>query len=79
MLLINCEIKLSLTWIENCILATSVNIANDAIANAVQSTFKIKKQKNWCSIVTLSAGDNVKLTKQWRERSKDLFIGTNIK
>ena len=46
MVLINCEIELSLTWIENCILATSVNIANDAIANAVQSTFKIKKQKN---------------------------------
>ena len=46
MLLINCEIKLSLTWIENCILATSVNIANDAIANAVQATFKVKKQKN---------------------------------
>ena len=44
--LINCEIELSLAWIENCILATSVNIANDAIANAVQGTFKIKKRKN---------------------------------
>ena len=41
MQLINCKIELSLTWAEKCVLATSVNTANDvdAIANAASATF----------------------------------------
>ena len=39
MLLINCKVGLYITWIKNCAPATSVNIANDAIANAIKATF----------------------------------------
>ena len=50
--LINCKIKLSLNWIERCLLT----IANAAI-------FKITDAKLYVLIVTLSAEDNVKLLK----------------
>ena len=39
MQLINRKIELSLTWAEKCILATSVNTANDADAIAASATF----------------------------------------
>ena len=38
--LIDCKVELSLTWIENGVLAFSVNSANDAIANAVKQLLK---------------------------------------
>ena len=38
--LIDCKVELSLTWIENCGLAFSVNSANNAIANAVKQFLK---------------------------------------
>ena len=49
---INCKIELSLKWIENCVLT----VANTA-------TFKITDAKLYVPIVTLSAEDNVKLSK----------------
>ena len=51
--LINCKVELSLTWIENCILATSVNVANDAITNASKAAFKIIDAKLYVPAVTL--------------------------
>ena len=51
--LINCKVELSLTWIENCILATSVNVANDAITDASKAAFKIIDAKLYVSAVTL--------------------------
>ena len=65
--LINCKVELSLTWIENCVLATSVNVANDVIANAAKTAFKITDAK---LVVTLLTEDNVKLSKLLSERFK---------
>ena len=53
--LINCKVELSLKWTENCILTTAAN-ANKAI-------FKITDAKLYVPIVTLSAEDNIKLSK----------------
>ena len=50
--LINCKVELSLNWIEKCLLS----VANTA-------TFKITDAKLYAPIVTLSAEDNVKLSK----------------
>ena len=50
--LINCKVELSLKWIENCVLT----VANTA-------TFKITDAKIYVPVVTLSAEDNVKLSK----------------
>ena len=61
--LINCKVELSLTWIENCILATSVNVANDAIANASKAAFRIIDGKLYVPAVTLLPEDNGKLSK----------------
>ena len=66
--LINCKVEISLTWIENYALATSVNIASDAIVNAVKATFKIKDAEIYVPVATLTRKDNVKLTKQFSER-----------
>ena len=60
--LINCKTELSLNWIENCVLTTAAN-ANKAI-------FKITDAKLYVTIVTLSAEDNVKLSKLFGEGSK---------
>ena len=50
--LINCKVELSLKWIENCMLTT-----------ATTATFKITDAKLYVPIVTLSAEDNLKLSK----------------
>ena len=54
--LINCKIKLSLNWIEYCVLTTA--------ANASSATFKITDAKLYIPVITLSTEDNAKLTKQ---------------
>ena len=59
--LINCEVELSLRWIENCVLtsaAVGVNVNN---TGADCATFKITNTKLYVPIVTLSAEDNAKL------------------
>ena len=53
--LINCKVKLSLRWIENCVLT--------AVANTNEAIFKITDAKLYVLIVTLSAEDNAKLSK----------------
>ena len=63
--LINCKIELSLKWIENCVL-TSAAIGADADATGADSaTFKITDVKLYVPIFSLSAEDNVKLSKLW--------------
>ena len=57
--LINCKVELSLKWIENCVLTTA--------ANANEATFKITDAKRYVPIVTLSAEDNLKLSKLLNE------------
>ena len=68
--LINCKVELSLRWIENCML-TSAPIGNNADETGVDSaTFKITDAKRYVPIVTLSAEDNVKLSKLLSEGFK---------
>ena len=68
--LINCKVELSLKWIENCVLTTA-DIG--AIADATISdnaTLEVTDTKLYVPVVTLSAGDNVKLVKQLNEGFK---------
>ena len=68
--LINCKIKSSLNWIENCVLTTAAigNTANAAGADS--ATYKITDTKLYVPVVTLSTEDNAKLTKQLNEGFK---------
>ena len=70
--LINCEVELLLSWIENCVLSGGKNIDNaGAVANAgTAATFKITDAKLYVPVVTLSTEDNAKLTKQLNEGFK---------
>ena len=60
--LINRKTKLSLNWIENCVLATAANASN--------VTFKITDTKLYVPVITLSKEDNAKLAKQLGEGFK---------
>ena len=60
---INCKIELSLKWIENCVLTSAAIGANANATGADSATFKITDAKLYVPIVTLSAEDNVKLSK----------------
>ena len=66
--LINCEVYLTLTWSENCVLATKAtrNAAPgvDAINNPTGATFKRKDTKLHAPVVTLSAENDNKLLEQ---------------
>ena len=64
--LINCKIKLNLTWKKDCVLSTSVG----------GSVFIINDTKLYVPVVTLSKED---LLSNKIKDFKDLFIGTNIK
>ena len=61
--LINCKVELSLNWIENCVLTSAAIGANANATGADSATFKITDAKLYVPIVTLSAEDNVKLSK----------------
>ena len=70
--MINCKVELSLKRTENCVLYGGENI-NDAgtVANAeTAATFKIIDAKLYVPIVTLSAGDNAKLSNLLNKRSE---------
>ena len=61
--MINCKIKLSLKWIENCELTSAAINADANATDADSATFKITDAKLYVPIVTLSAEDNAKLSK----------------
>ena len=62
--LINCKVELSVRCIENCVLTTAPT-GDDANATGADSaTFKITDAKLYVPIITLSAEDNAKLSKQ---------------
>ena len=68
--LINCKIKLNLTWKKECVLST---VAGDAV-------FIIYDTKLYVPVVTLSKEDNKKILLNNKIKVfKDLFIGMNIK
>ena len=61
--MISCKIEFSLKWIENSVF-TSAAIGADADATGEDSaTFKITDVKLYVPIFSLSAEDNVKLSK----------------
>ena len=60
MLVINCQVELSLTWDPNCVVSDLVGA----------STFTITDAKHYVPIVTLSTEDNVKLSKLLSEGFK---------
>ena len=59
----SCKVKLSLKWIENCLLTTAETDDNADPTGAESATLKITDAKLYVSIVTLSAEDNTKLSK----------------
>ena len=63
--LINCKVEISLNWIENCVLTTAEVGANADTTGVNSATFKITDVKLYLPVVTLSVGDNLKLTKQF--------------
>ena len=67
--LINCKIKLNLTWKKECVLSTDNG-------NAV---FIINDTKLYVPVVTLSKEDNNDLLSNKIKAFNDLFIGMNIK
>ena len=64
--LINCEIHLTLTWSENCVITSKVtreanpdaDPAVAAINNPANAVFKITDSKLYIPVVTLSAEDD---------------------
>ena len=58
MLLINCGIKIMLTWFENCF------IWSNAPADKKKTTFVITDTKLYVPVETLSTSDNTKLLQQ---------------
>ena len=67
--LINCKIKLNLTWKKKCVLSTG----------AGEAVFIINDTKLYTPVVTLSKEDNKDFIEQQIKDFKDLFIGMNIK
>ena len=68
--LINCKAELSLRWIENCVLTLAAVDPSVNNTGADSATFKITDAKLYVPIVTLSAEDNVKLSKLLSEGFK---------
>ena len=67
--LINCKIKLNLTWKKECVLSTG----------AGEAVFIINDTKLYVPVVTLSKEDNKDFIEQKKEDFRDLFIVTNLK
>ena len=70
MSLINCKVKLSLKWIENCVLKMAAIGANANATGADSAIFKITDAKLYVPVVTLSTEDNAKFAKQLSEGFK---------
>ena len=60
--LINCKVKFSLNWIEQCLLTTAAVGADANATGADSTTFKITDAKLYVPVVTPSVENNVKLT-----------------
>ena len=79
--LINCKIKLNLTWKKECVLSTDNDADADSDAN--NPVFIINDTKLYVLVVTLSKEDNKDFIKILLNNKikvfKDLFIGMNIK
>ena len=80
--LINCEVSLTLSWSENCLLTSKAttdgdpdaNPAVDEINNQTNATFKITDCKLYVPVVTLSAENDNKLLEQLKTGFKRTII-----
>ena len=78
MALINCEVSLTLTWSENCVLTSQATRDADPdadpavheINNPINATFKIKDTKLYVPLVTLSAENDNKSLEQLKTEFK---------
>ena len=61
--LINCKVKLSLKWIEHCVLTSAAIGADVNVTWADTGPFKITDAKLYVPIVNLSAEENAKFSK----------------
>ena len=72
--LINCEVRLILTWSKNCVLddMTTRDAEDDdpAIVAPSGTTFKITETKLYVSVVTLSKENDKKLLEQFKKNYK---------
>ena len=66
--LINCEVSLTLTWTENCVLTSKAKrnaaLGVNAINNPTGATFKIKNTQLYVPVVTISVEDDNKPLEQ---------------
>ena len=70
--LINCEVSLTVTWSENCVITSKATRDADpdadpalaGINNPTDATFNIKDTKLYVPVVTLSAENDNKLLEQ---------------
>ena len=69
--LINCEVNLYLTWMENCFIMAG------AIDNQ-EPTFAIPDMKLYVPVVTLSTPDDVKLLQKLKTSLKEQLSDINI-
>ena len=67
----NCEVELTLTWSDNCVII-STNVANQI------PTFTITETTLHVPVVTLSTQDNAKLLPQLKLSFKKQYVRTNI-
>ena len=67
MLLLNLKVKLSLKWLENCVLTTATTGAGTIATGTDSATLKITDAKLNVLVVTLSTKDSAKLAKQLSE------------
>ena len=68
MSLLNCKIPLELNWNNNRIIYGADTDAGGDNVNNREATFQITSTKLYVLIVTLSAKDNINLTKKLKER-----------
>ena len=83
--LINCEVSLTLTWSENCIITSKVtreadpdaDPTLDGINNPTNAVFKITDCKLYVPAVTLSAEDGFKRTITWNRYRSEMSNNLN--
>ena len=84
--LINCEVYLTLTWSEKCVITNkatreadpNADPAVDGINNSTNTIFKITDTKLCVPVITLSAENDNKLLEQLKTGFKEQLNGINI-
>ena len=84
--LFNCEVSLTLTWSENCVIASKTTREADRDADPAvagincptNAIFKITDCKLYVRVVTLSADNDNKRLQQLRKDLKEQLNRTNI-